>query len=96
MNLFKSMMIIFSLLLFSDFSMASEGLPAHNGKCGVLQSSNMGKDMDQCKVGDVVIVQKKVVPMYCDYRYAIHNYGGTGATSTYSCILRVLRKNRNN
>ena len=63
---------------------------------GGLQDSNMGKKMEACKVGDVVIVQKKVVPMYCDYRYEIQEYAGKGITQTFSCVLRVLRKDRHN
>ena len=94
MKMFMKLFILLPLLSFSSLSTASNALSKHSGKCGELKGLNMGDNMEQCKVGDVVIVQRKVVPMYCDYRYSIHEYGGKGSTSIYSCILRVLRKDR--
>ena len=54
----------------------------------------MGNKIEQYNVGDIVIVQRKVVPMYCDYRYLIHEYANNGVTETFSCVLRVFRKDR--
>lgn len=88
------LLLAVSAISLSSLSFANEALPKHNGKCGDLQGSNMGDKMEQCRVGDVVIVQRKVVPMYCDYRYSIHRYEGSGVTGTFSCVLRVLRKDR--
>lgn len=94
MKLLCKLVLFISTIVLSGFCFANEPLTAHNGKCGDLQESNMGNKMDQCKVGDIVIVQRKVVPMYCDYRYSIHKYANSGVTETFSCVLRVLRKDR--
>lgn len=68
-------------------------LPAHNGKCGDLDATNMGVGLANCKVGDVVTLQGRLLSKYCDYRYQIFPIDGTqGSTRYYSCVLRVAQE----
>lgn len=68
-------------------------IPKHNGKCGDVTSINMGDNLKICRVGDVIAVQQKIVPKYCDYRYAIIKLNGNGATAVYTCVMRVQKDN---
>lgn len=96
MRYFRYLLLLLTALTISINTYSNGSLPKHFGKCGNLQENNMGNRLDSCKVGDVIIVQKKAVPMLCDYRYSIHRYGGQGITETFSCVLRVLKKDRHN
>ena len=91
--MFKNLKISSSILvIFSSLSIAhAEALPEHHSKCGKLTEPNMGEKLLNCEVGDVVILEKRLSPKYCDFRYQIVDIGGDGMMGSIYCVLRVKK-----
>ena len=83
MHLFWNILI--AVCLISGSTASANELPVHKGRCGKV--GEIIKNIQSCKIGEVVIINIHLMTQYCDYRYSIHR----AINNKYyvSCVLRT-------